>query len=135
MENGTTVLAGGCFDTFHYGHLEYLTEAKKLGGILIVAMNSDRSFREYKKKEPLFCETQRAGILSHLDIVDYVFLFDEVTLDHGLERIKPNYYVKGIDYSLVNLPELSIVLRLDIEFRALGTKKFASSSQLSRLMT
>ncbi len=65
-------LAGGCFDIFHYGHLIYLTSAKKAGDLLVVALESDEFIRENKKREPVHTQDQRAAILSHIGVVDIV---------------------------------------------------------------
>ncbi|QQG44628.1 MAG: adenylyltransferase/cytidyltransferase family protein [Candidatus Roizmanbacteria bacterium] len=68
------VLVGGCFDIFHFGHLTFLTEAKKQGDKLVIVLESDEFILKYKKREPIHNQFQRAQILSNLDIVDKIIL-------------------------------------------------------------
>ncbi len=69
-----TVLAGGCFDLFHYGHLYFLGKAKKAGDLLVVALEPDEFIIKTKKRTPVHTQEQRAAILSHIDIVDRIIL-------------------------------------------------------------
>lgn len=90
------VFANGCFDLFHLGHIKFIERARQLGGTLIVAINSDRSVRAVKgKSRPVLNQQERAAILSSLDAVDYVVVFDELTPEHLLEELKPDILVKG----------------------------------------
>ncbi len=72
--NATSVLVGGCFDVLHYGHIQFLTEAKNQGDILAVALESDEHIRHRKNREPVHTHSHRAHILSALRVVDYVLL-------------------------------------------------------------
>lgn len=94
------VTTNGCFDILHIGHIRYLKEAKKLGDILIVAINSDDSVRKIKgDKRPLVTQNERAEILSALECVDYVLIFDELNPIRFLTELRPDIHVKGGDYT------------------------------------
>ena len=98
-ENKKIVFTNGCFDIIHPGHIHVLSEAKLLGDILIVGLNSDKSVKKLKGKErPLVNESDRAKILLSIKYVDYVTIFDESTPKDIIEKIKPNTLVKGGDY-------------------------------------
>ncbi|MCX7881244.1 MAG: adenylyltransferase/cytidyltransferase family protein [Patescibacteria group bacterium] len=89
-----TVLVGGCFDIFHYGHLQFFKKAKKEGDLLIVALECDDFIRNFKQREPIHTQKERAEILSHLNIVDLVVLlpFFKNDKDYFLlvDKIRPN---------------------------------------------
>lgn len=104
------VFTNGCFDIIHFGHINYLEQARQLGDILIVGINSDRSVRTIKgDKRPLMSEDERARIISSLRFVDYVVIFDEQTPISIIKEIQPDIHVKGGDYSAEELPEYSTV--------------------------
>lgn len=93
------VFTNGCFDILHRGHLTYLREARKLGDILVVGLNSDRSVRELKgTNRPVNNENDRAEMLRSLEFVDFVVIFDQDTPFELLSIIKPDVLVKGGDY-------------------------------------
>ena len=93
------VFTNGCFDILHLGHVKYLQEAKRLGDVLIVGLNSDESVRRLKGKErPINPQFDRAYLLASLEAVDYVVIFDEDTPYELIKRIKPDILVKGGDY-------------------------------------
>lgn len=93
------VFTNGCFDIIHRGHIEYLAKAKKLGDLLIVGLNGDNSVRKLKGKgRPVIRQQDRAFILSHLDMVDYVVMFDTLTPKRLIKKIAPDILVKGGDY-------------------------------------
>ena len=93
------VFTNGCFDIIHAGHISYLNEAKALGDILIVGLNSDKSVRGLKGADrPVVNERDRAYILANLKPVDYVVIFDEDTPYELIKEIKPDVLVKGADY-------------------------------------
>lgn len=95
------VFTNGCFDILHRGHIEYLRQAKELGDILIVGLNTDNSIHKFKSSSrPVFKETDRAEVLSALASVDYIVLFDEPTPKLLIEQIKPDILVKGGDYKI-----------------------------------
>ena len=93
-----TVFTNGCFDLIHIGHIKYLREAKKLGDILIIGLNSDSSVSRIKPKRPVNPQDHRAEVLSSLEIVDYVTLFDEDTPYELIKFLKPDILVKGGDW-------------------------------------
>jgi rfaE bifunctional protein nucleotidyltransferase chain/domain len=93
------VLTNGCFDILHRGHLHVLREAKALGDLLIVALNSDRSVKQIKgPTRPVISEVDRAELIDALEMVDYVILFDETDPCRLLAALKPDILVKGGDY-------------------------------------
>jgi len=95
------IFTNGCFDILHKGHITYMKEAKKLGGILIVGMNSDNSARRLKGKDrPINNQESRAAVLASLEFVDYVVIFDEDTPFNLIKAIKPDVLVKGGDYKI-----------------------------------
>jgi D-beta-D-heptose 7-phosphate kinase/D-beta-D-heptose 1-phosphate adenosyltransferase len=95
------VFTNGCFDLLHRGHVEYLQKARQLGDVLIVGLNSDRSVRQLKGEgRPIVPQEDRAFILSALECVDYVVIFDEDTPASLIETLKPDILVKGGDYGL-----------------------------------
>ncbi|MER7461261.1 PfkB family carbohydrate kinase [Micromonospora sp. NPDC126480] len=106
-DGGTVVATGGCFDLLHAGHVATLRAARRLGDVLIVCLNSDRSVRALKGPErPLNTEADRAALLSALDCVDSVVVFDEPTPHAVLSRLRPDVWVKGGDYAGDGAPEL-----------------------------
>jgi D-beta-D-heptose 7-phosphate kinase/D-beta-D-heptose 1-phosphate adenosyltransferase len=109
---GRVVATGGCFDLLHRGHVTLLERAREHGDLLIVCLNSDASVRRAKGAgRPLVAERDRARVLSALAAVDGVVLFDEDTPAALLERIRPDIWVKGDDYTGRDLPEAPIVTR------------------------
>ena len=95
------VFTNGCFDLLHPGHVRCLAEARALGDVLIVAVNSDRSVRGNKGPErPLVAEQDRAEVLAALACVDYVTIFDELTPRELISRVLPSVLVKGADWAL-----------------------------------
>ena len=104
------VFTNGCFDLLHLGHVRYLREAKKLGDVLMVGVNSDTSVRALKGKDrPYVSELERAEILASLECVNYVTIFDELRPDELIRLIKPDIHVKGGDYAVNELPEKKLV--------------------------
>src|SRR5262245_5357806 len=95
----TVVLANGCFDLLHVGHIRYLEGARELGDALIVGLNSDESVRRLKgPQRPLMPESERAEILTALACVDYIVIFQEPTVERLLLVLKPDIQCKGTDY-------------------------------------
>ncbi|MEW6714737.1 MAG: D-glycero-beta-D-manno-heptose 1-phosphate adenylyltransferase [Nitrospirota bacterium] len=98
-EGKKIVFTNGCFDLLHAGHVRYLNKAKKLGDILIVGLNSDRSVSRIKPGRPLTPEKQRAEVLSALAAIDYVTIFSEETPLKLIKKVKPDVLVKGSDWA------------------------------------
>ena len=97
----TLVFTNGVFDLLHVGHVRYLAEARALGDVLLVAINSDRTVRELKGEgRPITNENERAEILAALRQVDYVTIFDEVSPRALITQLLPDVLVKGGDYKL-----------------------------------
>ena len=109
-EGVKVVFTNGCFDILHLGHVRYLREAKKLGDVLIVGVNSDKSVAALKgPSRPYVSEMERAEILASLEFVDYVIIFSELRPDNLIKAVAPNVHVKGGDYKIDDLPEKKIV--------------------------
>ncbi|MBA9006101.1 D-glycero-beta-D-manno-heptose 1-phosphate adenylyltransferase [Thermomonospora cellulosilytica] len=109
---GTVVATGGCFDLLHPGHVSLLRQARALGDLLVVCLNSDASVRALKGPDrPVMPEQDRARVLGALDCVDAVLIFAERTPERLLERLRPDLWVKGADYASAELPEARIVRR------------------------
>ncbi len=92
------VFTNGCFDIIHAGHVRYLAGARNLGDILLIGLNSDTSVSSIKPGRPLMPENQRAEVLSALESVDYVVLFNEETPYELIKELKPDVLVKGADW-------------------------------------
>ena len=99
-EGKKVVFTNGCFDILHAGHTRYLREARKLGDVLILALNSDSSVRSIKgPMRPIVPEAERAEVVAALDSVDYVTVFDELTPLELIEFLRPDVIVKGGDWA------------------------------------
>lgn len=104
------IFTNGVFDILHAGHVHFLREAKKLGDILVVGVNSDRSARALKgENRPINSERDRLALVAALDPVDQVLLFDEPTPESVIRALRPDIHVKGGDYADVDLPEAEAV--------------------------
>jgi rfaE bifunctional protein nucleotidyltransferase chain/domain len=109
---GTVVAAGGCFDLLHAGHVRTLAAARALGDCLVVCLNSDASVARLKGPgRPLVPEADRAAVLLGLACVDAIAVFDDDTPVALLERLQPDVFAKGADYSLSDLPEAEVLAR------------------------
>jgi len=109
-ENKKIITTNGVFDILHIGHIRYLNEAKNLGDVLIVALNSDNSVKQIKDpRRPINNENIRAEAIASLSCVDYVLIFPEKTPIDVLSKLKPNIHVKGGDYNLDQLPEKNVI--------------------------
>jgi D-beta-D-heptose 7-phosphate kinase/D-beta-D-heptose 1-phosphate adenosyltransferase len=106
------VFTNGRFDIIHVGHVQYLTEAKALGDVLVIGLNTDSSVKVLKgPSRPINNEHDRAIVLDSLKPVDYVTFFDEETPYNLINQILPDILVKGGDYSLENIVGADIVLQ------------------------
>jgi len=105
------VFTNGVFDVLHAGHVQYLAQARALGELLIVGMNTDASVKRLGKGDnrPIHSLEDRAAVLSALRCVDAVVSFDENTPEELIALLKPEIHVKGGDYRIEDLPEASIV--------------------------
>jgi D-beta-D-heptose 7-phosphate kinase/D-beta-D-heptose 1-phosphate adenosyltransferase len=103
-EGKKIIFTNGCFDIIHAGHVRYLEEAKKLGDILVLALNSDSSVKTIKgEKRPIVPQEERAIVVGALESVDYVTLFDEETPLRLIEYLRPHVLVKGGDWKEENV--------------------------------
>ena len=114
-EGKTVVTTNGCFDILHVGHVRYLEKTKTFADCLIVLLNSDKSVRSIKgPTRPINNENDRAEILSALKCVDYVVMFDEDSPRNLLDKMKPDVYTKGADYTMETLPEADVMIKNNI---------------------
>lgn len=105
------VFTNGCFDILHVGHLRYLQEARSLGDVLVVGLNSDASVKRLKGEErPIQCEADRAELLAGLSCVDFVVLFSEDTPTRLIEAVKPDILVKGGDWPIEKIEGSTFVM-------------------------
>jgi D-glycero-beta-D-manno-heptose 1-phosphate adenylyltransferase len=130
-QNAKIVLANGCFDILHVGHIRYLAGAKAEGDILVVAINSDNSVRKLKGEgRPILPERERAELVAALESVDYVTIFDESNVEPLLEALRPNVHAKGTDYTAETVPERAFADRLGIRVAIVGDAKNHSTRDL-----
>ena len=132
-EGRRVVWTNGCFDLLHAGHARSLHDAKALGDILIVGINSDASTRSIKGGgRPLMCQQDRAELLSALADVDYVTVFEEPDPSFALSRLKPDLHCKGAEYAdgLRPIPERAVVEAYGGEVRFLPLHPGRSTTDL-----
>jgi rfaE bifunctional protein nucleotidyltransferase chain/domain len=129
------VLANGCFDLIHVGHIRYLRGAAKRGDLLVVALNSDRSVRALKGAgRPFMPQTERAELLSALECVDYVTIFAERNVERVLRALRPDVHAKGSDYTVHTVPERETVKALGGEVFIAGGPKVRSTRDVVKLV-
>ena len=127
------VLANGCFDLVHVGHVRYLQGAKKQGDILVLALNSDRSIRKLKGPgRPVLSQEERVEVLSSFACVDYLILFDEPNVEKLLEALRPDVHVKGSDYTRETVPEKDTARRVGAEVAIAGGPKVRNTRDIIR---
>ncbi|NES13217.1 MULTISPECIES: D-glycero-beta-D-manno-heptose 1-phosphate adenylyltransferase [Micromonospora] len=125
------VFTNGCFDVLHPGHVRYLTQARALGDLLVVAVNSDGSVRRLKGPDrPVNPVEDRAALLAALECVDHVVIFEEDSPARLIEAVRPDVYVKGGDYPPEMVPEAPLVRRLGGQVRTLGYVPDRSTSAI-----
>jgi rfaE bifunctional protein nucleotidyltransferase chain/domain len=125
------ILANGCFDLIHAGHIRYLAGAKRLGGVLVVGINSDEQVCSLKGQgRPFMNEAERAEIISSLRCVDFVTIFNEPTVEELILAIRPDFHAKGTDYTTETVPEREIVRRYGGQVAIVGDPKDHSSTGL-----
>ena len=127
----TIVLANGCFDILHAGHIRYLTAAKELGDVLVVGINSDEQARRLKGEgRPYATEEERAEVIAALRAVDLVTIFNEPTVEELIRAIRPDIHAKGTDYTTDNVPERNVVIECGGRVMIVGDPKDHSSTKL-----
>ncbi|MDQ6748765.1 MAG: adenylyltransferase/cytidyltransferase family protein [Candidatus Dormibacteraeota bacterium] len=134
-EPRTVVLTNGAFDVLHPGHLAYLREARGLGDLLVVGVNTDDAVRRLKGPgRPLVAEADRAEMLAALDPVDLVVLFPEPRADDLIRRVRPKVYVRAGDYPPESLPEWDAAASLGVEVRMIDYRRGYSTTALLERM-
>src|SRR5206468_2497961 len=125
------VLANGCFDTLHVGHIRYLEGARREGDILVVGVNVDSSVCDLKgPSRPVLDENARAQLVAALRSVDYVVLFAEPNVEALLQELRPDIHAKGTDYTTESVPERAVAARLGIRVAIVGDPKDHSTRDL-----
>ena len=125
------VLANGCFDLLHVGHIRYLAGAKELGDVLVVGINSDRQAHALKGEgRPFMPENERAELIAALKCVDFVTVFDEPTVEQLIRDIRPDIHAKGTDYTTDTVPERDIIREVGGRVAIVGDPKNHSSTEL-----
>src|SRR6266567_1605670 len=125
------VLANGCFDVLHVGHVRYLEGARALGDLLVVGINSDAQVAVLKGAgRPIMPEGERAEIVASLEAVDLVTIFAEPTVEGLLLALKPDIHAKGTDYTEETVPERAAVLSYGGRVAIVGDEKEHSTSQM-----
>jgi rfaE bifunctional protein nucleotidyltransferase chain/domain len=125
------VLANGCFDLLHPGHIRYLNGARAEGDVLVVAVNSDSSAGALKGPgRPVLDERGRAALVAALASVDYVILFSEPNVESLLSELRPDVHAKGTDYTRETVPERETSARLGIRVAIVGDPKNHSTRDL-----
>lgn len=125
------VFTNGCFDLIHPGHIDLLERAKKMGAKLIVGINSDKSVKKIKgENRPFQSQEERKKILENLKPVDEVFIFDELTPENLIKKIKPDVLVKGGDWKVDEIIGADFVLNSGGEVHSLPLKNGYSSSRI-----
>lgn len=125
------VLANGCFDLLHVGHIRYLESAKKFGSILVVGINSDEQVQKLKgANRPYQPENERAEIIAALRAVDFVTIFPEPTVENLIRAIRPDFHAKGTDYTAESVPERNVVRECGGQVVITGDAKNHSTTDL-----
>ena len=125
------VLANGCFDVLHVGHIRYLAGARELGDVLVVGINSDEQVAIQKGAgRPVLPATERAEIVAALESVTYVTIFDEPTVEQLLLALKPDVHAKGTDYTTETVPERDVVRSYGGQVAIVGDPKDHSTSAI-----
>ena len=132
-QHNKIVFTNGGFNILHVGHIRCLQDAKRLGDVLVVAVNSDDSLRRLKGAQyPLIPEDERLEVLAALACVDVLTLFSEPTVDSLLLKLKPHIHAKGTDYTKESVPERATVLSYGGEIAIVGDDKNHASSSIIR---
>ena len=125
------VLANGCFDILHAGHVRYLEGARALGDMLVVGINSDEQVARLKGAgRPVLPERERAELVASLQAVDLVTIFPEPTVTELLLAIKPDVHAKGTDYTEETVPERDVVRSYGGRVAIVGDPKDHSTSEI-----
>jgi rfaE bifunctional protein nucleotidyltransferase chain/domain len=127
------VLANGCFDVLHAGHVRYLEGARAHGDLLVVGINSDAQVARLKGEgRPLLPARDRAELIASLEVVDLVTIFNEPTVTELLFALKPDVHAKGTDYTEETVPERDVVRSYGGQVAIVGDPKDHSTSEMIR---
>jgi rfaE bifunctional protein nucleotidyltransferase chain/domain len=133
VRSETIILANGCFDLLHVGHVRYLQAAKDLGGRLVVAINSDQSVRKLKGEgRPLMPASERAEIIAAFAAVDAVVVFPEDDVRALLREIRPDIHATGTAYTAESVPERDTVIECGGRVEIVGDPKDHSATEIIR---
>ena len=125
------VLANGCFDVLHVGHVRYLAGARELGDVLVVGVNSDEQVARLKGPgRPILPANERAELVAALESVTYVTVFNEPTVAELLLALKPDVHAKGTDYTEDSVPERDVVRSYGGRVAIVGDPKDHSTSAI-----
>lgn len=125
------VLANGCFDVLHVGHIRYLTAAREAGDFLVVGINSDEQVERLKGNgRPFLPQEERAEMIAALRPVDAVTVFSEPTVEELIRAIRPDFHAKGTDYTENTVPERDVVRECGGKVIIVGDPKDHSSTEL-----
>lgn len=125
------VLANGCFDLLHVGHVRYLSGARELGDFLVVGINSDEQVKQLKGAgRPFMSELERAEIVASLRVVDAVTIFPEPTVEELILALRPDIHAKGTDYTVDTVPERAVVRSYGGTVAIVGDPKDHSTTKL-----
>ena len=125
------VLANGCFDVLHVGHVRYLAGARELGDVLVVGVNSDEQVARLKGPgRPVLPARERAELVAALESVTYVTVFHEPTVEALLLALKPDIHAKGTDYTVDSVPERDVVRSYGGRVAIVGDPKDHSTSAI-----
>ena len=134
-EGRRVVLANGCFDLLHVGHVRYLDAARRLGDVLVVAVNGDASVRRLKGSgRPLMPAEERAEILAALTPVDAVVIFEEDSVEGVIAALQPDVHAKGTDYTEATVPERAAVAAAGGRVAIAGDAKAHSTRDLIQVI-
>lgn len=134
-EGKRIVLANGCFDLLHVGHVRYLAGARGLGDVLFVGLNSDAAVARLKGPgRPVMPLEERAELLLALRAVDHVVVFDDDTADRLVARLRPHVHAKGTDYAAESVPERATVASVGGRVVIAGDPKRHSTRDLIGLI-
>jgi rfaE bifunctional protein nucleotidyltransferase chain/domain len=130
-ERKRIVVANGCFDLLHVGHIRYLRAARRLGDVLFVGVNSDAAVERLKGPgRPLMPVAERAEMLMALRDVDHVVVFDDDTADRLIAALRPDVHAKGTDYTGDSVPEAAAVRAVGGRVAIVGDPKDHSTRDL-----
>ena len=131
FKNKKTVLVGGCFDLIHFGHLKFLEKAKEQGDFLIVALESDEFIKKHKKKQPVHQQSERAEILSNLNMIDLILLLPLFKTNNDyfdlVKKVSPRIIAVTVgDQQLENKKKQAIEIGAEVKEVVTNLKNFST---------